>query len=380
MGKGSSSAPAAPDPVATANAQAAANKEAAIAATQLGMVNQVTPYGNLQYTQRGTAPDGTPQYTATTTLSPEQQSMLDIENQIGAQLLGTGQNLLGRVGESTATPFSMGAFGAAPQVDDAARQKVEDALYGRATSRLDPRWDQDQTRLETKLANQGFSLDSEGYGQAMDDFSRQRTDAYDQARLGAESQAISEQNRLFGLESTARQNAIQEALLERGQPLQEIQALLGTSPAISSPQFVSTPTQGIAPADISGNTYASYQGQLNNYNQQRATSNALMGSIFGLGGQLGSAAILAPALASDENIKTDKRGVDEDSILKKVKSLPVETWRYKGDGQRRIGPYAQDFSDRFGGTDEGIDPISAFGVSFAAIKALADKVDRLEKR
>ena len=373
--KSAPSPPPAPDPVKTANAQAAANKEAAIAASELGMVNQVTPYGALTYTQRGTSSAGTPQYTATTTLSPEQQQALSTKQAIGQQLLNTGQNYLGRVNEATSQPFSLSDLPAAPQADAGARQQVEDALYNRATSRLDPRFEKQQRQLETQLANQGFSRDSAGFQQAMDEFARNKNDAYTQAQQTAQSQAIDEQNRLFGLQSTARQNAIQESLLQRQEPLQEIQALMGTAPAIQSPNFVQTPTQGIAPADITGPTALQYQGQMNAYNQDRAAQNAFMGNLFSLGGTLGGAAIL-----SDENIKTDKRPVDDAAILKKVASLPVESWRYKGDAQKRIGPYAQDFSERFGGSETGIDPVSAFGVSFAAIKALADKVDKLEKR
>ena len=55
-GKGGGSAPAppaAPDPVATANAQGAANKAAAISQGELAMVNQATPYGSIEYTPRG---------------------------------------------------------------------------------------------------------------------------------------------------------------------------------------------------------------------------------------------------------------------------------------------------------------------------------------
>ena len=76
---GSSAAPAAPDPVATANAQAAANKEAVRESALVNQINQVTPYGTLKYTGEVGAPDRT----ATTTLSPAQQQMLDLTNQAG---------------------------------------------------------------------------------------------------------------------------------------------------------------------------------------------------------------------------------------------------------------------------------------------------------
>ena len=50
---GKSSAPPAPDYTAAANATAAGNLEAAKYTTQANRVNQVTPYGNLTYTQSG---------------------------------------------------------------------------------------------------------------------------------------------------------------------------------------------------------------------------------------------------------------------------------------------------------------------------------------
>lgn len=53
MGKKTPKAPAAPDPVATAAAQTASNKDTAYWNAVLNNVNQVTPYGNLTYTQTG---------------------------------------------------------------------------------------------------------------------------------------------------------------------------------------------------------------------------------------------------------------------------------------------------------------------------------------
>ncbi|MFN9114069.1 MAG: hypothetical protein ACK5XN_28720, partial [Bacteroidota bacterium] len=52
------------------------------------------PFGRLEYTQRGTAPDGTPQYTATQTLSPQQQA----NNAMMGGLFGLGGSALGSRG------------------------------------------------------------------------------------------------------------------------------------------------------------------------------------------------------------------------------------------------------------------------------------------
>ena len=348
------------------------------------MIEEVSPFGTAKYEPTGTTlpvAGGAPvdQFRRTVTLDPTEQAMLDKERAIGEQLLGFGQNQLTRVEGSVADPFSLSGLPAVASIDENARKQIEDSLFGRAKSRLDPRFEQDQTRLETALANKGFSIGSEGYSRAMDDFGRAKTDAYEQAQLASTAQAASEQGRLFGLESSQRERALQEALLERGLPLQELQALMGVAPGVTAPQFAPVPAVQVAPADVTGPTSLAYQGSLNAYNQQMGARNATTGGLFGLGAA-GITAGLPAILASDPDIKTDKREISEGETLKKVKSMPVESWRYKGDDARRVGPYADDFSERFGGSDKGIDPVTAFGVSFAAIKELAKKVERLEAK
>lgn len=81
--------------------------------------------------------------------------------------------------------------------------------------------------------------------------------------------------------------------------------------------------------------------------------------------------------------------VIEGEVVKKIKSMPVDLWRYKEEivpdkaengGQREhIGPYAEDFKKRFGvGDGRTISFIDAHGVAFAAIKGLAKEVDKLK--
>lgn len=83
--------------------------------------------------------------------------------------------------------------------------------------------------------------------------------------------------------------------------------------------------------------------------------------------------------------------VIEGEVVKKIKSMPVDRWRYKKEivadkaehgGQREhIGPYAEDFKERFGvGDGRTINFIDAIGVTFAAVKGLAKEVDKLKGR
>jgi hypothetical protein len=76
---------------------------------------------------------------------------------------------------------------------------------------------------------------------------------------------------------------------------------------------------------------------------------------------------------SDRDSKTQLRAVDTASVLSKVAALPISTWRYKSEnGQRHLGPMAQDFHAAFGlGADERhIATIDEDGVALAAIQGM----------
>lgn len=94
---------------------------------------------------------------------------------------------------------------------------------------------------------------------------------------------------------------------------------------------------------------------------------------------------------SDRNSKSDIDPVDPASILDKVATLPISTWRYKDDRERNrhMGPMAQDFHAAFGlgGSETTLAGMDVRGVALAAIQGLhdrnqtlADEVDTLEKR
>jgi len=86
------------------------------------------------------------------------------------------------------------------------------------------------------------------------------------------------------------------------------------------------------------------------------------------------------AVNSDRNAKEAFAPVDARAILDRLAQLPIETWRYKGEAIRHIGPMAQDWSRAFGvgPDDRHIDLIDASGVALAAIQALAQRVQTQE--
>lgn len=282
--KKSPSAPAAPDPAATAAAQGAANKETAIAQARLNQIEEITPFGKSFYEKTGQTQDGIEMMRRTTQLTPEQQAIVNQQTDISRQLNELAGQQTGRVGTALATPFSYAGLPAAPAASENARQQTIDALYGQYRSRLDPQFQEQQTALETSLANQGIPVGSDAYNRAVESFGRTRNDAYTSALNQSIGAGGAEQSRLFGLGGAERERAIQEASYLRNLPLQEAAALMGTAPGVTMPQFSPIPQTAIAPTDITGPTALAYQGQMNQYNQQQGARNAAMGGLFGLGG------------------------------------------------------------------------------------------------
>jgi len=106
------------------------------------------------------------------------------------------------------------------------------------------------------------------------------------------------------------------------------------------------------------------------------------GAIF-LTGSGSSAGVFLPsggtswASLSDRNAKTDFEPVDKKKILAKVASLPVTSWHYKHDLNRRyIGPTSQDFYAAFGlgANDKSISTLDSDGVMYASIQGLMEEL------
>lgn len=273
-------APAAPDPVTTANAQTASNKETAYWNAVFNNVNQNTPYGSLTYSQSGDGtydPNKPPQFTSTINLNPESQGILDTQLRSQKSLGDLGEAQLGRIQQSAATPFS---FSGLPAVfgegDTAAAQKsAEDAIY----SRLDPEFSRDEEALRTRLINQGIGQGSEAYNNEMTQFNQAKNDARSQAVLGGQQYASA----LLGDSLTRRNQAIGEYTTQRNAPLNEYNAFTsGTQ--VQNPSFSSAGYQGAQAGDVQGATQNAYSAAMQKYNAKISSNNATQGALFSLGG------------------------------------------------------------------------------------------------
>ncbi len=227
------------------------NKDTAVSQYGLNATNQVTPQGNLTYSQIGKWDDGTPRFQATQTYSPEEQSLYDKSKITENNLADIGNTQSAKIGGILNTPFN---------VDTATSGKIQ----GLQNQFLDPQWQHQQQGLETQLINKGVRPGSEAYTRAMGDFSKQRQSAYDQSYLDSYN------------------TGQQAALTERNQPINEISALLSGS-QVSQPSYASTPNAGIAPTDYMGAVQNKYASDLAAYNAKQQQSNAGLSGLFGLG-------------------------------------------------------------------------------------------------
>jgi len=296
MGK-QASAPPPPDYAGAAKETAAGNLDAARANIAANRVNQYTPYGSLEYNMSGEDKYGNPMWSATQSLAPEQQKLLDYQNQASlglGQLAGKG---LGYVSNMLDTPFDTSKL---PTTGFNPSQSYQDAYM----QRLQPQIQQGREALNTQLANSGIPVGSEAYKRAMQSQSQRENDLL----LGATTQG-------FGVGQQARQQGLQEQAYLRNEPLNTLNAVR-TGSQVQGPTFVNPAQQAnTAGADILGATQMGYNAQMGAANAQNAANNAMTSGLFSLGG-----AALMSDIRTKENIK---------HIAWLPNGLPVYTYEYK---------------------------------------------------
>jgi hypothetical protein len=220
-----------------AQAQTLGNLAGAQQAVQANRVNQVTPYGNLNYSQQ-TDQYGNPTWTATQSLSPELQSLT--------------QSSLQNLQKSQASPM----YGINPG------ENYSDAIM----RRLQPQIAQSDQQQSAALANQGIVPGTVAYDNAMRTYNQGKNDLLTSAQIGGMQTGL------------------------QAQSLQGTQA--GQIKSLATPSFINAPQQ----AAVAGPDYMGALGTQTNANI--AAQNAALGqstaNTAGLYG-LGSAGILGLA-------------------------------------------------------------------------------------
>lgn len=310
--------------VQAAQATTQGNIAGAQAATAANRVNQVTPFGSLNYNQTGTDAYGNPIYTATQTFAPELQGALS----------GLQSNVT-RAAQTTVDPSqfmasgftgNMPSFQSAGQAEQLQRTLGDQGMQGwdRATGlimeRLAPQLERQQRSLDTQLANQGIMRGSEAYEQAQRDLAMKQNDLANQAALsglqaqgqffnqglqagqfGNQAMTQQQQNQLaaLGFNNLANQQAFQNQLasqtLGNQAALQNLQGAvtganlpfsqLANFRAATAPTYINPYTQAaVAGPDVLGAYTSSEAARIAQMNAEAAKQAALTGGLFQLGG------------------------------------------------------------------------------------------------
>lgn len=198
---------------------------------------------------------GAPEYTESTQLAPQFQSILQQPiNTAGIPQL-SGENL-------------------GPEV-----AQTQNAVFEQNMGYLQPEEQLQSEQLNSQLANEGITPGSAAYGQAEDQLGRQQTFENTQAASGAVTAGENELNNLFGLGG----QTLQSEIAYQDQPINEFNSLNGSPGATAS---ATTP-------DISGAFGQQYQGELAGYNANVATNNANTQAAGGLAALAAYAALFA---------------------------------------------------------------------------------------
>jgi hypothetical protein len=306
MGK-SVSTPPAPDYTKAAEATAAGNR-----------VNQITPYGNLTYSEGPLDTKGNQTWTANVSLSPAQQQLLDIQNQTSLGLGNLQNKGLGYVENMISKPFDTSML---PQTGINAGETMTDSIM----RRLAPTLAQQSQSFDAKMANQGIPVGSEAYNNAKRVFDQQQNDLLTSSVI---------QGTQTGL--AANQQGFNQLGYIRNEPINTLNAVRSGS-QVTNPSFVST----AAGPDYLGAAQSGYNAQLAGANAQNAANNAFTGGLMSLGGSLGAAAM--PYMLSDIRTKENIYLVGA-----MANGLPVYEYEYKpefkaiGGFGKFVGVMAQD--------------------------------------
>lgn len=271
--------PKPPDPIQTANAQAQANTEAVRESAKVNAIDQITPFGSVTFTRDE---NGIPTQQVTS-LSPNQQNILDQQAQLSDIL---NRAALEQSKYIPTSQFTLDGMSPVPTQEDFIQQgnTVRDSMFNQAKGLLDPVFQDRSRALENNIAQRGIPITGENAGILLDREAEHQNQALQQAAFQAVQAGGAEQNRLFNLSQTARNQQISDALLQRQQPFNELSAFLQGAPVFQAPQAQPLPFQQIAPADV--------QGQINNnYQIQSSARNAQLGGMYGLVGTVAGAAI-----------------------------------------------------------------------------------------
>lgn len=256
---------------------------------------------------------GKDNWSSTIELSPEGQALLDAYNRTSLGMADLQGSAMDRVRATLGQDFDMSGLqdmttdnsglvneymdyvrGLKGGVDPNTGMDAWDKATDLMRQRQNPELDRQQAALDAKLANQGLTAGSEGWGIQQQNFGKTRNDA----DIAAQMAGLQAQNQFFnqatsnqnlkqqvagllgtgvgygfqnaGLNNAARQQQLMERATLRNMPLQELNALR-TGSQVTNPNFSSPGQQGqTSGPDLLGATSGQYNAQVGQVNAENA--------------------------------------------------------------------------------------------------------------
>jgi len=265
--------PDTPDYMALAREQTAMQKDINRETLAANRVNQVTPYGNLNYTQSGTDQYGNPTYTATQVLSPEQQKLYNQNTALSSGMLTGAQSGLANYSNVMANPTVDQSQLAQTGINPG--ETYSDAIM----RRLQPQIAQETSSFENKMMNQGIAPGTEAYANARRSFDQAQNDKLTSAVVGGMNTGLQ-----------ANQQGFNQAAYNLTSPLNMINSLR-TGNQVQNPNYVQSAQMANTQApDLMGASQAGFNTQMSGANAANAAQSNFMGGLMGLGG----AALMSP--------------------------------------------------------------------------------------
>lgn len=210
------------------------------------------------------------------------------------------------------------------------------------------------------------------------------SDNWDDANIGEHSVAMGNNSQAKGDSSLA----IGDNVYATGLGSQAIGAYVSASGTSSTALGFAASTNGHAGSfvygDSAGNIFSPFGSNTDNEFAVRAKG----GFRFRTSTDLANGCNLAPgggsfACTSSKSLKENFLPLSGSDVLSRLRKIPVMQWNYTGEGQKihHIGAFAEDFYREFrlGTDDKSIGLLDIAGVNTAAIKALDERTENLQR-
>jgi len=181
------------------------------------------------------------------TVTYDENGMPSVQVGLGAQ----EQEAYNKFLQQSQQPVDFSQLPAMPGDFSADRQRIEDELYNREAGRLNDQFSSAQQDFDRQMSARGVPIGSPLYNKQLEQFQRQKADAFSGARQNAIQTAGGESQRMFGNALQSRQQAMSEMDYGRNQPFNQFQGLMGLGANISG-QFGQFQGSQQAPIDIGG--------------------------------------------------------------------------------------------------------------------------------